>query len=207
MCHDAHAPTGFGYIVERMGSRIYGYARVSTNRQDAALQRDALEKAGCDDIFIDEGVSGAKAHRPELDRMVGMLREGDTVVVWKLDRLGRSLQNLVELVNRFDGMGVQFRSLTEAIDTTTPGGVLVFNIFASLAQFERDLIRERTSAGLQAARARGRHGGRPTKLNERQVREVRRLYDSRTVTVGQLAAMMGVGRSTTYRVLNASKSS
>lgn len=207
MRHDAHAPTGFGYIVERMGSRIYGYARVSTNRQDAALQRDALEKAGCDDIFIDEGVSGAKAHRPELDRMVGMLREGDTVVVWKLDRLGRSLQNLVELVNKFDGMGVQFRSLTEAIDTTTPGGVLVFNIFASLAQFERDLIRERTSAGLQAARARGRHGGRPTKLNERQVREVRRLYDSRTVTVGQLAAMMGVGRSTIYRVLNASKSS
>lgn len=204
---DAHAPTGFGYIVERMGSRIYGYARVSTNRQDAALQRDALEKAGCDDIFIDEGVSGAKAHRPELDRMVGMLREGDTVVVWKLDRLGRSLQNLVELVNKFDGMGVQFRSLTEAIDTTTPGGVLVFNIFASLAQFERDLIRERTSAGLQAARARGRQGGRPTKLNERQVREVRRLYDSRTVTVGQLAAMMGVGRSTIYRVLNASKSS
>lgn len=207
MFRDAHAPTGFGYIVERMGSRIYGYARVSTNRQDAALQRDALEKAGCDDIFIDEGVSGAKAHRPELDRMVGMLREGDTVVVWKLDRLGRSLQNLVELVNKFDGMGVQFRSLTEAIDTTTPGGVLVFNIFASLAQFERDLIRERTSAGLQAARARGRYGGRPTKLNERQVREVRRLYDSRTVTVGQLAAMMGVGRSTIYRVLNASKSS
>ena len=207
MFRDAHAPTGFGYIVERMGSRIYGYARVSTNRQDAALQRDALEKAGCDDIFIDEGVSGAKAHRPELDRMVGMLREGDTVVVWKLDRLGRSLQNLVELVNKFDGMGVQFRSLTEAIDTTTPGGVLVFNIFASLAQFERDLIRERTSAGLQAARARGRHGGRTTKLNERQVREVRRLYDSRTVTVGQLAAMMGVGRSTIYRVLNASKSS
>ena len=207
MFRDAHAPTGFGYIVERMGSRIYGYARVSTNRQDAALQRDALEKAGCDDIFIDEGVSGAKAHRPELDRMVGMLREGDTVVVWKLDRLGRSLQNLVELVNKFDGMGVQFRSLTETIDTTTPGGVLVFNIFASLAQFERDLIRERTSAGLQAARARGRHGGRPTKLNERQVREVRRLYDSRTVTVGQLAAMMGVGRSTIYRVLNASKSS
>ena len=198
MFRDAHAPTGFGYIVERMGSRIYGYARVSTNRQDAALQRDALEKAGCDDIFIDEGVSGAKAHRPELDRMVGMLREGDTVVVWKLDRLGRSLQNLVELVNKFDGMGVQFRSLTEAIDTTTPGGVLVF---------ERDLIRERTSAGLQAARARGGHGGRPTKLNERQVREVRRLYDSRTVTVGQLAAMMGVGRSTIYRVLNASKSS
>lgn len=194
-------------MIGRMGSRIYGYARVSTSGQDAALQLDTLEHAGCDEIFTDEGVSGVKAHRPELDRMMGMLREGDTVVVWKLDRLGRSLQNLVELVNKFDEMGVQFRSLTEAIDTTTPGGVLVFNIFASLAQFERDLIRERTNAGLQAARARGRHGGRPMKLSEKQIREVRRLYDSRTVTVEQIAAMMGVGRSTIYRALDTSKHS
>ncbi|MBT1171211.1 recombinase family protein [Bifidobacterium sp. SO4] len=182
-----------------MGKR-FGYARVSTNGQTADLQRDALDKAGCDRLFVDVA-SGAKAHRPELDRMMELLREGDVVVVWRLDRLGRSVQNLVELMNRFQQMGVGFVSLNEAIDTTTPGGILVFNIFAALAQFERDLIRERTNAGLEAARARGRKGGRPTKLDGRQVREIRRLYESRTVTVNQIAAMMGVGRATIYRAL------
>ena len=140
-----------------MASMTYGYARVSTGDQTTDLQRDALEKAGCNRIFTDVA-SGAKAHRPELDHMLDLLREGDTVVVWKLDRLGRSMQNLVELINDFDTRGVQFRSLTEAIDTSTPGGTLIFNIFGSLAQFERDLIRERTRAGLEAARARGRTG-------------------------------------------------
>lgn len=182
-----------------MGQRI-GYARVSTAGQTADLQRDALERAGCDRLFVDVA-SGAKAHRPELDHMMDVLREGDVVVVWRLDRLGRSVQNLVELMNRFQEMGVGFVSLTEALDTTTPGGVLVFNIFAALAQFERDLIRERTSAGLEAARARGRVGGRPAKLDAKQVAEIRRLYDSRTVTVNQIASMMGVGRATVYRAL------
>lgn len=183
-----------------MGKR-FGYARVSTAGQTADLQRDALEKAECDRLFVDTA-SGAKAHRTELDHMIELLREGDVVVVWRLDRLGRSVQNLVELMNRFQRMGVGFVSLNEAIDTTTPGGILVFNIFAALAQFERDLIRERTNAGLEAARARGRNGGRPSKLDAKQIVEIRRLYESKTVTVNQIAAMMGVGRATVYRVLN-----
>ena len=187
-------------MFETMTSMIYGYARVSTGDQATDLQRDALLEAGCDRIFTDVA-SGAKAHRPELDHMLDLLREDDTVVVWKLDRLGRSMQNLVDLMTTFDERGVQFRSLTEAIDTSTPGGTLVFNIFGSLAQFERDLIRERTRAGLEAARVRGRKGGRPAKLDGKQIKEVRRLYESRTVTVDQIATMMHVGRSTIYRCL------
>ena len=187
-----------------MASMTYGYARVSTGDQTTDLQQDALEKAGCNRIFIDVA-SGAKAHRPELDHMLDLLREGDTVVVWKLDRLGRSMQNLVELINDFDTRGVQFRSLTESIDTSTPGGILIFNIFGSLAQFERDLIRERTRAGLEAARARGRTGGRPASLDEKQAKEVRRLYESRSVTVDQIASMMRVSRTTIYRCLQKNK--
>lgn len=186
-----------------MTSMIYGYARVSTNDQTTDLQRNALERAGCDRILTDVA-SGARAYRPELDHMLDLLREGDTVVVWKLDRLGGNMQNLVDLMVTFDERGVRFRSLTESIDTSTPGGTLVFNIFGSLVQFERDLIRERTRAGLEAARARGRKGGRPAKLDGKQVREVRRLYGSKTVTVDQIAAMMHVGRSTVYRCLDAS---
>ena len=190
-------------MVRGMTSMIYGYARISTGDQTTDLQRDALEGAGCDRILTDVA-SGARAHRPELDHMLDLLREGDTVVVWKLDRLGRSMQNLVDLTVTFDERGVRFRSLTESIDTSTPGGTLVFNIFGSLVQFERDLIRERTRAGLEAARARGRKGGRPAKLDGKQVREVRRLYGSKTVMVDQIAAMMHVGRSTIYRCLDAS---
>lgn len=130
-----------------------------------------------------------------------MLREGDTVVVWKLDRLGRSLKNLVDLVTEFNQSGVQFRSLTESIDTSTPGGMLIFNVFASLAQFERDLIRERTNAGLKAARARGRKGGRPSLLSKQQAIEAQRIYDSRSLTVGQIATLFNVSRSTIYRAL------
>lgn len=192
--------TGSG-MVGHMASMIYGYAKISTNDQTTSLQKDALEKAGCDRIFTDVA-SGAKAHRPELDHMLDLLREGDMVVVWKLDRLGRSMQDLVDLMTTFDERGMQFRSLTKSIDTSTPGGTLVFNIFGSLAQFERDLIRERRRAGHEAARARGRKGGRPAKLDEKQVKEARRLYESKTVTVDQIAAMMGVGRSTIYRCLN-----
>ena len=198
MFQNSTALVGYGTFCH-MGKR-FGYARVSTAGQTTDLQKDALQKAECDRVFIDVA-SGARAHRPQLDLMMELLREGDVVVVWRLDRLGRSVQNLVDLMNRFGEMGVGFVSLTEAIDTTTPGGVLIFNIFASLAQFERDLIRERTNAGLKAARARGRVGGRPNKLEPRQVAEIRRLYDSKAVTVTQIATMMGVGRTTVYRAL------
>lgn len=187
-----------------MSSLKFGYARVSTINQSLELQSDALTKAGCDRIYHDT-VSGAKEHRPGLDRMIEQLRESDTVVVWKLDRLGRSMQNLVELMTMFDRMGVQFQSLTENIDTTTPGGVLIFNMFASLAQFERDLIRERTNAGLKAARARGRKGGRPARLTAEQVKEVRRKYDGSTMTVDEIAKLMDVGRTTIYRALEKTK--
>lgn len=139
---------------------LIGYARVSTLEQREDLQVDALKKAGCERVYTDHA-SGSRASRPELDRMMEALREGDVLVVWKLDRLGRSVQNLVELMNRLHAMGVEFRSLTEGMDTTTPGGTMIFGMFAVMAQFERDLIRERTMAGLQAARARGHRGGRP----------------------------------------------
>ena len=178
--------------------------RVCEGQHRRPDRRPAAGRTRKSRLFIDVA-SGAKAHRPELDHMLDLLREGDTVVVWKLDRLGRSLQNLVELINNFDARGVQFRSLTEAIDTSTPGGTLIFNIFGSLAQFERDLIRERTRAGLEAARARGRTGGRPASLNEKQIKEVRRLYESRSVTVDQIAKMMNVGRATIYRYLQKQK--
>lgn len=180
---------------------LIGYARVSTLDQHADLQNDALKKAGCERIYADRA-SGAKASRPQLDRMLEALREGDTVVVWKLDRLGRSVQNLVDLMGRFREQGVGFRSLTEQMDTTTPGGVLVFNIFGALAQFERDLIRERTLAGLTAARARGRKGGRPRKLSDKDIAMVRQLYESRTVSVKEIADRFRVSRSTIYKVLD-----
>lgn len=173
---------------------------MSTSDQNTNLQRDKLLEAGCDQIFEDIA-SGAKANRPELDRMLEMLREGDTVVVWKLDRLGRSMQHLIDLIDKFNDMGVQFKSLTEQIDTSTAGGTLIFNVFASIAQFERDLIRERTKAGLEAARARGRNGGRRPILTDAQIKEARELYMTQSITVSQIARMMGCGRSTIYRAL------
>jgi hypothetical protein len=140
---------------------LLGYARVSTGQQELALQRDALAAAGCPRIFSDTA-SGALDERPELTRVLDHLREGDTLVVWRLDRLGRSLRHLVDTISGLAERGVGFRSLQESIDTTTPGGRLVFHVFAALAEFEGDLIRERTRAGLAAARARGRRGGRPS---------------------------------------------
>ncbi len=146
---------------------LIGYARVSTADQKLALQLDALSAAGCDRIF-DDYASGAKADRPGLAEALNYLRTGDTLVVWKLDRLGRSMSHLIEKVGELAACGVGFRSLTEQIDTTTSGGMLVFNIFGSLAQFERDLIRERTHAGLRAARERGSQGGQPPCRHSRQ---------------------------------------
>lgn len=138
---------------------LVGYARVSTAEQNLELQRDALSNAGCEPIFEDRA-SGAKAERPGLADALGFVRRGDALVVWKLDRLGRSMAHLIDTVRKLEANSVGFRSLTEGVDTTTPGGTLVFHIFGALAQFERDLIRERTRAGLKAADARGRKGGR-----------------------------------------------
>ena len=179
---------------------MIGYARVSTVEQNEQLQTDALTKAGCERLFTDHA-SGAKAHRPELDRMLDTTRKGDTLIVWKLDRLGRSVQNLVDLMNLLQSRGVGFKSLTENMDTTTPGGVLIFNVFAAMAQFERDLIRERTNAGLQAARARGRKGGRPSKLSDKERVRIRELYQSRALTVQEIADKYHVSRKTIYSSL------
>src|SRR5919201_955449 len=140
-----------------------GYARVSTQDQTLDLQKDALTKAGCERLFSDTA-SGASTERKGLEQALGQLREGDTLVVWRLDRLGRSLPHLIETVTALEQRGIGFRSLTESIDTTTSGGKLIFHIFGALAEFERNLIRERTLAGLAAARARGRSGGRPKVL-------------------------------------------
>jgi len=142
---------------------LVGYARVSTTEQTLDLQFDALKKAGCSKIFTDTA-SGAKTERKGLDEALSYVREGDTLVVWRLDRLGRSLTHLIETVSQLDNRKIGFKSLTEQIDTTTSGGKLIFHIFGALAEFERNLIRQRTNAGLQAARARGRVGGRPKKL-------------------------------------------
>jgi len=181
---------------------IIGYARVSTLDQNLELQRDALEKAGCERIFEDH-IGGASSERPGWAKAQTALREGDTLVVWRLDRLGRSLKHLIDTVNELDARGVGFKSLNENIDTTTPGGRLVFHIFGALAEFERELIRERTHAGLAAARARGRKGGRPRKLNPRQVASARTLLQDGKHSVTEVAAMLGVSRNTLYRALRA----
>jgi DNA invertase Pin-like site-specific DNA recombinase len=178
---------------------LIGYARVSTDDQDHALQTAALENAGCDRIFP-EKASGAARERPELARALDYARPGDTLVVWKLDRLARSLPHLIEITTSLAQRGIGFRSLTEGIDTTTPAGKFVYHIFASLAEFERELIRERTMAGLAAARAAGRKGGRRPKLNERQLAQARKmLADGETITA--IADVLGVARSTVYRAL------
>jgi DNA invertase Pin-like site-specific DNA recombinase len=180
---------------------LIGYSRVSTADQSADLQTDALHEAGCVRVFA-EKASGALDKRPELERMLDHLREGDVVVVWRLDRLGRSLRHLLELVADLEARGVGFRSLTEGIDTSNPGGRLVFNIFASLSQFERELIRERTVAGLAAARARGRKGGRPPKMTPEKLDVARSMYESGKHSVAAIAQTVGVSRATLYRSLS-----
>ena len=179
---------------------LLGYARVSTVDQELALQQDALTAAGCYRIFTDTA-SGSLDSRPALSEVVDQLRPGDTLVVWRLDRLGRSIRHLIDFLAELDRRQVGFRSLTESIDTTSPGGRLVFHVFAALAEFERELIRERTNAGLAAARARGRHGGRPPRLTADQVKTARRLYDQKELTVGQIGDVLGVSRTTIYRAL------
>lgn len=184
------------------GYRI-GYARVSTLEQDETLQHDALTRAGCQRIFTDKA-SGKLEHRPALDAMREQLRAGDTVVVWRLDRLGRSLRHLIDTIQDLEGQGVAFLSLTESIDTSTPGGKLVFHVFGALAEFERDLIRERTMAGLQAARARGRTGGRPTVWTTEKLKVARDMYARGDHDVAAIARVVGVSRASVYRALNVS---
>jgi len=181
-------------------AQLLGYARVSTLEQNPDLQVDELTAAGCWRVWTDHA-SGALDRRPQLDAVLEQLRPGDTLVVWRLDRLGRSLRHLIEVVTGLDERGVGFRSLRESIDTTTAGGRLVFHLFGALAQFEREIIRDRTVAGLTAARARGRVGGRPSKLSAEQVRQARRMYDARKLTVEQIGAVLGVSRTSIYRAL------
>lgn len=181
---------------------LFGYARVSTQDQNLDLQLDDLTKAGCQRVF-QEKVSSAKT-RPQLQKMLDILREGDTVIVWKLDRLGRSLKELFTLVDDFQRKGIGFRSLNDAIDTTTAQGRLVFNLFASLAEFERDMIRERTKAGLAAARARGRVGGRPKGLSvqaQAKARAVKTMHGLKTHTILEICQLFHLSRATVYRYL------
>jgi len=178
---------------------LLGYARVSTADQNPALQTDALTQAGCARIWTDVA-SGSRDDRLEFRRLLEQLLPGDTLVVWRLDRLGRSLRHLIDTVTELDRAGVGFLSLQESIDTTTPSGRLIFHVFGALAEFERDLIRERTLAGLDAARLRGRRGGRPTAMTPAKLRQAERMYvDKRPVS--EIAAVLGVGRATVYRHL------
>lgn len=178
----------------------FGYVRVSTLEQNPNLQIDALKAAGCDEIIKDE-VSGKNAIRPGLEALLSKLRSGDELLVWRLDRLGRSLANLIELINQFEQKGIKFKSLTENIDTSTINGKLIFNIFASLSEFERNLIRERTIAGLSAARARGRLGGRPT-VNPPKIEAALQLYNKRELTVNQICKAIGISKGTLYKYIN-----
>ena len=179
-----------------------GYARVSTGEQTLDLQLDALKQAGCERTHTDTA-SGARTERVGLTTALAQLREGDTLVVWRLDRLGRSLRHLIDTLTALDQRGVGFRSLTEHIDTTTPGGKLIFHIFGALAEFERDLIRERTTAGLAAARARGRTGGRPKAFADpAKLRMARTLFANRENSIGSICKTLGVSRSTLYRYLS-----
>ncbi|MFN7095373.1 MAG: recombinase family protein [Burkholderiales bacterium] len=177
----------------------FGYARISTLEQNLNLQTDALTVAGCEEIITDE-VSGSSVERPGLNKLLEKLRNGDELIVWRLDRLGRTIRHLIELINNFNSRGIIFRSLTENIETSTNNGRLIFNIFASLAEFERNLIRERTMAGLNAARARGKKGGRKPKETSK-IEAAIQLYNKRELTVEQICKAIGLSRGTLYKYI------
>jgi DNA invertase Pin-like site-specific DNA recombinase len=181
---------------------LIGYARVSTDDQNLDLQRDALQKAECEQIYTDR-VSGTKATRPGLIETLSHLRPGDTLVVWRLDRLGRSLRHLIDTVTDLQEREIGFKSLQESIDTTTSGGKLVFHIFGALAEFEREIIKERTKAGLTAARARGKSGGRPKALTDKQVQMLNNLAADRNNSIEDICKTLGISRMTYYRHVKA----
>jgi DNA invertase Pin-like site-specific DNA recombinase len=177
---------------------LIGYARVSTQDQTLNLQQDALTKAGCNKIFTDTA-SGAKTERKGLEEALSYVRKGDTLVVWRLDRLGRSLPHLIATMTDLEERGIGFKSLTENIDTTTSGGKLIFHIFGALAEFERNLIRERTQAGLLAARARGRKGGRPKALRDRRLSMAQALYNNKQNSIAEICQTLKISKATLYR--------
>ncbi len=183
-----------------------GYARVSTVDQNLDMQMDALKKEGCKEIFEDRA-SGAKSDRDGLRKALEFMREGDTLVVWKLDRLGRSLKHLIDVINRLNDNKMYFKSVQESIDTGSSGGKLIFHVFGALAEFERDMIRERTLAGIEAARQRGRIGGRPKKLDKKMVEFARSMLDDKSNTVTDVCKALGITKSTLYRYLKSQKTS
>ena len=170
---------------------LVGYARISTNDQNLRMQEDALKAAGCEELYTDIA-SGVKAERPGLNNALSYLRKGDTLVVWKLDRLGRSLGNLIQIIKDLSKKEIGFKCLQENIDTTTSGGQLIFHIFGALAQFERELIKERTQAGLKAARVRGRLGGRPALLNKQQVKKLRDHYEKGDLSINEICKLFNI---------------
>jgi DNA invertase Pin-like site-specific DNA recombinase len=182
---------------------LVGYARVSTYDQNLDLQKDDLTKAGCEKIFLDT-VSGVASERPGMEQAFEYIREGDTLVVWRLDRLGRSLKHLIELIGCLDERGIGFKSLQESIDTTTSGGKLVFHIFGALAEFERNLIKDRTIAGLAAAKSRGRMGGRPRVFDQQKMKAALKLYEEREQTVQEICNVMGISKATFYNYVHRS---
>src|SRR3954468_12847432 len=176
---------------------LVGYARVSTIDQTLDLQHDTLTQTGCTKIFTDTA-SGAQTERKGLAEALDYVRPGDTLVVWKLDRLGRSLKDLITRITELNDRKIGFKSLTEQIDTTTSGGKLIFHIFGALAEFERDIIRERTNAGLEAARTRGKLGGRPKALSPEKIKLARKLYADKNMSVAEICKMLGISRATFF---------
>ncbi|CEG55954.1 recombinase family protein [Legionella fallonii] len=179
---------------------LIGYARVSTDDQNLDLQHDALKKAGCEKFYTDQ-MTGSKINRPGLEAAIEFARNGDVIVVWRLDRLSRSLKDLIEMVSLLDSRKIGLKSLHESIDTSSISGKLIFHIFGALAEFERNLIRERTHAGLQAARARGRKGGRPKKLSTDKAQLVIQLYEGKQHSINQICKLIGISKPTLYKYL------
>lgn len=179
---------------------IVGYARVSTTEQKLDLQLDALSKAGCESVYRDEGVSGSTTSRPGLDACLGALKCGDCLVVWKLDRLGRSLEHVMATIKSFEERGVDFKSLSEGFDTTTPAGKLIFHVIGALAQFERELIRERVMAGLEAAKAKGTKLGRRFSIKPETVTEAISMHDAGR-SFGDIGRLLGISRASAHRIV------
>jgi DNA invertase Pin-like site-specific DNA recombinase len=186
------------------GMRI-GYARVSTVDQNLELQRDALARAGCVQVYEEKASGKSKAGRPELANMMRALRKGDTLIVWRLDRLGRSLVDLVQIVDELAARGVAFESLSEKIDTSTAQGRMFFGFIAAMAQYQRDVISENTKAGLEASKARGRSGGRPAKLDDKAIAEILVLRASPDISMASIAKRYGVSKPTLYNALERAK--